>query len=201
MKRFAAAALTMVLCIASSMPVFAAKKGTVPVADPAFGAVGDVGEIGDLTAGNILTTNTILATIQQEVPSMGFYYVYSSSTDLNGLLGKPGYYIGKADFSDSNKQQSAYAEELGDGTSLILPQGGTIEVFNNSKYCDARFKYLQTFQNPSLGFLALDQYMYKFSNVLLRVDFDVSQSVADSYALAVSKTLGGEKYTLSAINQ
>ncbi len=191
MRDKATVCLITMLALICAFPISAnaATKGTVPVADSSFGVVGDVGDVGDLTAGNVVNTLSLMASVQQLVPSMGDYYVFSASTDTNELLGYPGYYIGKADFGDSNEKQTTYATEMSDGTSVVLPEGGTIELFPGKKSCNARYKYLSVFEDPSMGMLSLKQYMYKYDYVLLRVDYAVGKTTADQYAAAVSQLL------------
>lgn len=107
-------------------------------------------------------------------------YVWTEETDPNGVLGRPGQYISKADFMDENvdpENKLDPVEEFG------LP-GGTVEVFENESDCNARYEYLEEFNAPSMGFMALNQYMYKNGNVILRVSYELTPTQAEAYETA-----------------
>lgn len=107
-------------------------------------------------------------------------YTWTEETDSNGLLGRPGQYISKADFMDENvnpENKMDPVEEYG------LP-GGTVEVFESESDCDARYEYLEGFNDPSLGIMALNQYMYKKGNVILRVSYNLTPTQVEAYETA-----------------
>lgn len=96
--------------------------------------------------------------------------VFDEETDPNELLGRPGYYITKADFSDSRVQQI--------GEYLC---GGTIETFSSEDDCENRTEYLNGLNDPSQGALALNQYIYQYDKVLFRITYDLTPEQAEEY--------------------
>lgn len=95
---------------------------------------------------------------------------FTQENDPNEKLGRPGYYISKADFSDSRLEQI--------GEYLC---GGTIETFGNKKDCQSRADYLNKLNDPSMGILALNEYVYQYEKVLFRISYDLTQEQAEEY--------------------
>lgn len=93
---------------------------------------------------------------------------YSAATDDNHLLGRPNQYTSKVNFADSRLSQYNSSD----------PNGGTIEVFNN--YSDAlkRKQYLDIVYN---SFPRLRMYIYQYSNVLVRLSFDLTPDQTGVY--------------------
>lgn len=93
---------------------------------------------------------------------------YSAETDDNHLLGRPNQYTSKVNFADSRLSQYNSSD----------PNGGTIEVFNN--YSDAlkRKQYLDIVYN---SFPGLRMYIYQYSNVLVRLSFDLTPGQTGVY--------------------
>lgn len=110
-------------------------------------------------------------------------YTWTEETDSNGLLGRPGQYTSKADFMDENIDPANKVDPV---EEYGLP-GGTVEVFENEKDCDARYEYLEGFNDPSMGIMALNQYMYKNGNVILRVSYDLTPTQAEAYETAFNE--------------
>ncbi len=106
--------------------------------------------------------------------------VFNSSTDPNGKLGRPGYYISKADFADSRVEQV--------GEYLC---GGTLETFSSEADCKNRTAYLNRLNDPSLGFLALNQYVYSYKKVLFRVEYDLTPEQAEEYHQQMNEIMNG----------
>ncbi len=131
----------------------------------------------------------VYTALQEKIPDMTGYAVFDENNDPNEKLGRPGSYIAKGDFSDTRVDETdpAFKEE-GD----ISLNGGTIEVFESKKDCQARTDYLQKMSDPSLGALALNQYMYKYDRALFRVSYDLTASQAEEYQKAMDEILGQE---------
>lgn len=93
---------------------------------------------------------------------------YSAETDDNHLLGRPNQYTSKVNFADSRLSQYSSSD----------PNGGTIEVFNN--YSDAlrRKQYLDIVYS---SFPRLRMYIYQYSNVLVRLSFDLTPDQTGVY--------------------
>ena len=92
--------------------------------------------------------------------------VYTAENDLNNLLGRPGEYTGKADFSVGGVTKN------------------TIETFASSEDCEARYAYLSKYADASLGPYGLEQYMYKSAFAILRISYDVTPDDAAEYEAA-----------------
>ncbi|MGE7602677.1 hypothetical protein ACQKL5_09225 [Peribacillus sp. NPDC097675] len=101
---------------------------------------------------------------------------FNKDTDPNKQLGKPGYYTEKADFADNRLEQ--VDNEYSDEKDLT---GGKIEIFESEEDAQKRFNYLEKMNDPELGPLALDEYVYLQDNVLLRITYDLSEKQAKEY--------------------
>lgn len=115
--------------------------------------------------------------------------VYDEATDPNGSLGRPGEYSSKASFVDGSLKPEwdaavQYANQYNNGELYETPfdYGGTVEVFDTVEECVARAEYLQTFIDG--GGILGKFYMYRYDNVLLRLDYDVIPSDAAKYEAA-----------------
>jgi len=100
-----------------------------------------------------------------ELP-VGETIIYDEETCPNDLLGRPGQYIGKADWEDTRVDQ--YGDSL---------TGGTIEVFEDEDTLLKRKEYLEPFLEEAM-FL---QYMFIHKNVIVRVDKELTPSQAEEY--------------------
>lgn len=114
------------------------------------------------------------------VETFGQVRVYDEATDPNALLGRPNQYLGKLEFSDTRVEQITPNDYL----------GGDIEYFATSEDTDARFEYLLKFTDASLGAFGLNQYVYKYDTVILRIDYELTQAEAEVYRDALSDYLG-----------
>jgi hypothetical protein len=113
-----------------------------------------------LTAGDVIDSFKTLS-----IP-IGEVIVYDEETCPNDLLGRPGQYIGKADWEDTR------VEQFGDSLT-----GGTVEVFDNQNALIKRKEYLEPFLEEAM-FL---QYMYVHKNVIVRIDKELTPTQADEY--------------------
>jgi hypothetical protein len=100
-----------------------------------------------------------------ELP-VGETIIYDEETCPNDLLGRPGQYVGKADWEDTRVEQ--YGDFL---------TGGTIEIFEDDATLVKRKEYLEPFLEEAV-FL---QYMFIHKNVIVRVDKELTPSQADEY--------------------
>ena len=127
-----------------------------------------------------ITSETLLAALSS-VSTCGETIIYTAETDPNEKLGRPDNYIGKADFEDTR------CEQLGE-----YYVGGTFEYFSSEKNCNSRHEYLLKLSDPSLGAFGVNQYIYKYSTVILRVDYDLTLEQAEEYRDAMTEYLGEE---------
>lgn len=102
---------------------------------------------------------------------IGNMIVYTEETDTNNLLGRPKQYTSKVNFADTRIDQ--YSSDN--------PTGGSVEVFSNADDASARLKYIE---KASSGIPVLQQYMYLKTNVLLRIDYDLTPEQAAEYEKA-----------------
>lgn len=126
-----------------------------------------------------MTAEELLTSLKEKVPEVGEIVVYTEETDPNENLGRPGEYIGKADFEDTT------LEQLGEYLC-----GGTIEVFSSKSDCSDRYKYLSKMSDPELGAFGVNQYIFKYDLVIFRVDYDVPPSKAEEYKTAMDEIIG-----------
>ena len=126
-----------------------------------------------------MTAEELLTALKEKVPEVGEIVAYTEETDPNENLGRPGEYIGKADFEDTT------LEQLGEYLC-----GGTIEVFSSKSDCNDRYKYLGKMSDPELGAFGVNQYIFKYDLVIFRVDYDVTPSKAEEYKTAMDEILG-----------
>nr|WP_288830461.1 hypothetical protein [uncultured Clostridium sp.] len=50
-----------------------------------------------------------------------------------------------------------------------------METFSSKEDCKKRTEYLNKMNDPSIGFLALNQYVYQYDKALLRIDYDLTR--------------------------
>ena len=132
-----------------------------------------------------LNSATFITALQSNNPYISYTVVFDENTDPNGSLGRPGKYIGKCDFADSRIEWNSFLED-------DLKMGGTAEFFSTKKECSARYAYLKPFVDS--GFLK--EYMYKYSNVIIRVDQKITPTDAAVYKAIFDSLIGevGETY-------
>lgn len=124
------------------------------------------------------SSKELLEQLQEKNSNLSEIEEFTSETDPNGKLGKPGYYISKADFSDSRVEQI--------GEYLC---GGTIETFSSEKDCESRADYLNGLNDPDLGAFGLNQYVYQYDCVLFRVSYDLTPEQAEEYHVQMDEIM------------
>ena len=127
------------------------------------------------TSANPPKPATVLAALKSEGLPVGTYRVYTESTDGNKLLGRPGQYVGKANFHDKRLEKSA---------TYDTSSGGAVEVFASRAAALNRFKYLKAI-TQSMPLLV--EYDYLEGLVLLRVAGDLTPTQARKYEAALRK--------------
>jgi hypothetical protein len=103
--------------------------------------------------------------------------VYSEDDDPNKLLGRPGQYIGKANFRDSRADDDRVR-------GLDVSQGGSIEVFASEGDARERADYVEEIARSGGGLFAYD---YLREKVLLRVAGSLTPTEAREYQAALKK--------------
>lgn len=116
------------------------------------------------------SSKELLEQLKEKNSNLSEIEEFTSETDPNEQLGRPGYYISKADFSDTRVEQI--------GEYLC---GGTIETFSSEKDCKNRANYLNEFNDPEMGAFGLNQYVYQYNCVLFRISYDLTPEQAEEY--------------------
>lgn len=124
-----------------------------------------------------VTAESAVTALQEKIPDITSITVYDEETDPNENLGRPGQYIGKADFFDSRME---YEED----------NAGTIEFFSSKSDCDDRYEYLCKLSDPELGAFGVNQYIYKYDLAVFRVSYDLTPSQAEEYKQAMDEIMG-----------
>lgn len=108
---------------------------------------------------------------------LGEVIIQTAETDPNERLGRPGEYIGSAQFEDSRVTQLEQMSEL-ETDEPNMPLGGTIEVFDNEKDLQVRKQYIEQVYEmmPSAK-----QYMYANKLALLRLEYELTPDQAKKY--------------------
>ena len=79
-----------------------------------------------------ITAETAVTSLQEKIPNVTSVVVYNEETDPNENLGRPGQYVGKADFFDNRMEDTE-------------DNAGTIEFFSSESDCNDRYEYLCKF--------------------------------------------------------
>lgn len=94
--------------------------------------------------------------------------IYDERTDPNGLLGRPGRYVEKMNFSDARLPEKR-------------PEC-SIEVFNSFEDAKLRKEYIEAIGKASSP---MDSYYFLHRNVLVRIDLKLIPSEAEEYKKAL----------------
>lgn len=113
-----------------------------------------------------LTVEQIIEAFKEAELAISGIKIYTEETDPNNLLGRPGQYIGKANWADSRIEQ--YGEK---------PIGGTIEIFDSKKALKTRKEYIE----PIIAQPLFAQYMFVHKNAILRLENELTPTQAEEY--------------------
>lgn len=102
--------------------------------------------------------------------------VYTAKTDKNNLLGRPGGYTSKADFTDDRAQP-----DLDDA----VQKGGTIEVYDDPADAKERAEFIASTLKKMKIFGT--EYHYLNGGTLLRVSGELTPDEAAEYETALNK--------------
>jgi hypothetical protein len=112
---------------------------------------------------------------------IGETVVYDERSDPNGLLGRPGRYVEKMNFTDKRiKPPSFVPSNKADREAALL--NCSIEIFKNLDDAQNRHDYLANLGRASGIF---DTYRYLHKNVLVRIDLKLIPSEAEEYRRAL----------------
>lgn len=124
-----------------------------------------------------ITAESSLTSLQEKISNVTSIVVYDEGTDPNENLGRPGQYIGKADFFDDRMEDTE-------------DNAGTIEFFSSKSDCNDRYEYLCKLSDPELGVFGVNQYIYKYELAVFRVSFDLTPTQAEEYKAAMDEIMG-----------
>ncbi len=109
---------------------------------------------------------------------------YTRKSDPNKMLGRPGYYISKAECYDYSIDQE----------DQIEPVGINVETFRNATQAKKRYKYLKNFQDPSLGAFGVNEYLILDKKVLFRFTYEYSGKEMKTFKKAIASYEKGKMY-------
>ena len=101
---------------------------------------------------------------------------YTAANDVNKLLGRPGQYIGKANFRDTRIRS----------TGFDVDDGGSVETFANKGDAARRYRYVDAVTNSSSLFV---EYHYLEGTVFLRLSHELTPAQAKQYERAFRKAV------------
>jgi hypothetical protein len=104
--------------------------------------------------------------------------VYNEADDVNSLMGRPGQYIGKANFHDSRLE----ASERFDASA-----GGSVEIFRSTSDAQRRAEYVTKLGESMPIFV---EYDYLVDKVLLRLSSKLTPTQAKQYEAALEAIVG-----------
>ena len=120
----------------------------------------------------------VIASLAEKISSAKPATVYTAATDPNNLLGRPGGYTSKADFTDDRAKPKLDDE---------VQNGGSVEVFDDPAAAEDRAKSIADILKAAKIFGT--EYHYVNGGVLLRVSGALTPDQAAEYEAAL-KTLG-----------
>jgi hypothetical protein len=123
------------------------------------------------------TALQIVQALKMHEMPIGQVFAYTDVTDLNHLLGRPGQYISKVEFSDTR------IPSIGDqGANLSVSDGGSVEVFANVTDAQHRFTYIQAISKSGNALFA--EYEYLNGIAILRLSNKLTPAQAAAYKTA-----------------
>lgn len=118
----------------------------------------------------------VTALLAEKISSAKPATVYTASTDPNDLLGRPGGYASKSDFTDDRAKPDLDDE---------VQKGGSVEVYDDPAEAEERGKYIA----DTLGKMKIfgTEYHYLKGGILLRVSGELTPGQAAEYEAALNK--------------
>ena len=120
------------------------------------------------------TAQDVIDVLKKEGLNIDKVVKYDEKTDTNELLGRPGQYIAKSNFSVKEL-------ETNDDSDIDVSEGGSVEIFANAKDAKARYDYIS---EVSKGMSILSEYDYLNGKILLRLSNSILPSKAKEYEKA-----------------
>lgn len=109
---------------------------------------------------------------------IGKFKVYSTSTDANHLLGRPGQYTGKVNFRDRRIN--------GGGYGFAVSSGGSVELFTSRSDAKGRFDYVSAIFRSASPAIPGER-VYLVGNAVLRLSHVLTPTQAKKYEAALRR--------------
>lgn len=152
------------------LPGMGAKLGVLGLGVAALIGCGEVGEPPNARA--------VASKLKAEGLPIRKVEPYTEENDPNKLLGRPGQYVGKANFRDRRAENDRLK-------GLDVSEGGSVEVFESGKDAERRAAYLEGIAKSGVGPFA--EYDYRRGRVVLRVAGNLTPKQAREYEAAFEK--------------
>jgi hypothetical protein len=140
---------------------------------------------------NLKNAGEIITYFKQKNGNISDAKVYNEENDPSELLGRPGGYIGKVDFIDSQVEEKFLNDLYSQDEKIIelvkkemredfkVEYGGSIELFDTEEDAKKRYEYVTTTAKESGG--ALTEYGYLQKNIYLRLSKSLTPTKAKEY--------------------
>jgi hypothetical protein len=161
--------IALVGCGESSPPTNTASTTIQPTTVPTTAPTPKPAHVGQTAA-------QIVQALKAKGLPIGETFVFTAENDDNKLLGRPGQYIGKVEFSDTRLGNTYH------GIQIKVRDGGSVEVFASTTDAQHRFTYLQSLSTSGNALLA--EYEYLDGVAILRVSSDLTPTQAKAYETA-----------------
>lgn len=127
-------------------------------------------------ASEALDAESVVKSLAESIDDAQSATVYTAASDPNKLLGRPGGYTSKADWTDQRAKP-----KLDDAVQL----GGSVEVYEDETAAEKRKKYIAAILEGAPAFGA--EYHYVKGGVLLRVSGALTPEQAAEYEKALDQ--------------
>lgn len=134
------------------------------------------GGAGSSSFGAGETSGGIVRALKAHGLPIGQITVFDASTDPAHLLGRPGYYTGKAAFGDTRVKKSHDPSDFG--------AGGGVELFADAGQAKRRVDFMRSLATSSAAF---DEYNYRRGRVYLRISTELAPAQAHQYEVALNE--------------
>jgi hypothetical protein len=171
--------LTMIVPLAACGGGGTAGEQTSPKAQTATTSAAPTPSATPTPTAAPMTARQLAQALKAKIPGMKITAVYTEESDPNNLLGRPGGYTSKVNFSDPRaKRDDLIGLEKDDSG-----RGGSIEVFEDPAAAKKRSDYIQSVSGGIVG----TEYNYLAGGVLLRVTGNLTPKVAKEYKAALAE--------------
>lgn len=123
-----------------------------------------------------LNAEQVVKALTESITNAKAATVYTAATDPNKLLGRPGGYTSKADFTDQRAKPNLDDE---------VQHGGSVEVYKDPAAAKKRDEYIAKILEGMPAFGA--EYHYVKGGILLRVSGALTPEQAAEYEAALNK--------------